>query len=231
MKRRAVSAASRRRKAALAGVALFVWGPVAVHAQDGDFQSWSNVSVRWWRGERGYLGTTGTVRFVEDASQLGLWRLGQVGRVRPRPWLETGVAWRYTRQRSAAGDFEGQHRLELEATPSVRLPGTIGAAFRNRVELRWNGGGRGTAHRTRHRAQVRVATPGWGPIRAVDVRNELFYDLAGGRLAENRFAPLGVTMRFTDGVSLRGGYMVRSIRGTPQWSHLHVVTTGLSILP
>lgn len=212
----------------VAALLVFCLGMFPARAGD-DFQSWHTVSLRWLDTSAVRLTAAAHVRFVEDSSDFALWRVGQAASTELFPWLRAGVAYRYTESRNLTGDWRHQHRGEVQLTPRWQPGERVTLSLRNRLELRANEGASDLNERLRHRLQLNVATPGWRPLQAIYFSDEIIYDFDRREISENRAVPLGLNFRLQERANWRVYYQLRSKRGANDWTHAHILGTGLSL--
>jgi hypothetical protein len=118
-------------------IGAFIAIPVAAQ-EESDFQAWQTASLKWFDSKYVNLITTAHFRFTNDSSEFSLWRIGQAVITEPLPWLRAGVAYRYTESKNSLGDWQFQHRNDLQLTPHWKLDKWGSMSLRNRLELRWN---------------------------------------------------------------------------------------------
>jgi hypothetical protein len=211
-------------------IGAFIAIPVAAQ-EESDFQAWQTASLKWFDSKYVNLITTAHFRFTNDSSEFSLWRIGQAVITEPLPWLRAGVAYRYTESKNSLGDWQFQHRNDLQLTPHWKLDKWGSMSLRNRLELRWNQNTSEMNIRSRHRMQVNISTPQWRPLQAIYINNEVFHDFDLGKISENRVVPLGLRLQWNDKTNYRLFYMLRSARSTHQWRHDHIVGIGLIYIP
>lgn len=200
-----------------------------------DVESWNWVEVRVPFSE-GQHGLPNSFRLVTDARYAGRYEgLGQIY-VRMGPVWELhpnlSLAAHLTAQTDlgAGGTHEQEHRLELE--PTIRgQRGDFSWSDRNRLEYRHRQRSAGTSDSWRYRNRVRVnyAPPGsaWFPF----VSDEVFVDLSGQGLNQNRLS-MGLGRVLNESSRLEVGYGFRSrLASAGGWEHDHLALASFFFAP
>ena len=199
-----------------------------------DTESWNGFEVRLPLSEgRGLM--PNTLRLATDVRYAGragglyqnLLRVGPIWDLHPNLLMAAHVT--AMANRSGAGAYEQEHRLDLE--PSLRGRwGLVGVNDRNRLEVRL-----GTAApRWRYRNQLWLnfapADARWIPF----VWDEVLIDLAGTSImgfTQNR-ASVGIGRMLSDSTRLNLGYVLRSRQSAPSvWEHDQIALVNLLFTP
>jgi hypothetical protein len=205
-----------RRTAAAAALGLIAWGPV--RGQD---------PVQWWNAfTSGSKAPGGAVEAkaewrVFEGGDVSLWGAEASWLLRAERRVAWGPGYKYQEVRQPGGSFLGERRYLLNGR--VRLGGAAGrkAGLRALYEYRdREGAPRSWRGRLRGEARRPLGGSGWD----VGVSNEVFFDSAADRYAQNRlqiilFRRLGATAGFSV------YYLLRSDRLGRHWEETQVLGT------
>jgi nucleoside-specific outer membrane channel protein Tsx len=215
----------------LAVVALAVTLPAALRAGD-DFGGWHSASLKWLDTSYVDLVTVGQARFRDNHGEANAHLLSQKAVFKAHENLNLGLAYTWLPFKTGAGDWQDQHRIEIEANPHWTFAEVWTVSLRNRFETRWIEDRPETNERIRHRIRLRRALDGLGPLRGVYAGNEFFYDLDDHDYNQNRLIPLGLSFKLHEKVGFNLYYMIQSVKSganTSDWDHLHVLGTHMSL--
>lgn len=207
-------------------LALFLLGTFPAQADEW----WTWTALEFWRNEESkawlFLGN----RFdTEDESYV------QIASPRFKhavlPWLDAGIGLSLLSiENTTSHERTTQFRPELEINPHFDLSKQLSLEWRNRMEWRMNEGQSFTMHRLRNRLQLAWTLPKpVGPLTRIFANNEWLTDLGKGQWTENRFVPLGVTVKVAANADLDLFYLILSSRKEPQWPHESVIVTYLRL--
>jgi hypothetical protein len=208
--------------------------PEARAQEDADFQVRTRLSVRWAFHTNWTSDTWAETRWLDDAGTMSNWRVGQRFHYRLLTNLVVGAGYTFIRQ-DGFEPFTGAdlafdvHRLELEATPSVRLAG--GSTLQCRLRPEW-------LHRESANADVEQLRlrPEWilplnrcGPLREFRCSNEFFLGLEDGEYRMNRAIPASFGFALCPATELRLQYVLDSIHLPDRWVNAHAFQTRLIV--
>lgn len=199
-----------------------------------DTESWNWLEVRVPVSEgRGAMPNTLRLvtdfRYAERAGGLyqNFLRVGPIWDLHPHLFLAAHVT--AMANRSGAGAYEQEHRLELEPNLRGRW-GLVGYNDRNRLEYRWGSAGPRWRYRNQLWLNLAPADARWIPF----VWDEVLFDLAGTPITgftQNR-ASVGIGRMLSDSTRLNLGYVLRSRQtAASTWEHDHIALVNLFFAP
>jgi len=223
----------------LAGVAaaIFCFAGVAASSAsefDGDFRVWNEFKLTEYSKDEWTTFTWAELRFIDDASQLGLWFLQQKAyRTLSNRW-NLGLGASFLDAKRSSGGWNSQSRLELELNPRWQAGKDTLVALRNRIELRTleslNYAERWVS---RHRIIWARTFRASQRIKRFEFSEELFYDFETGRIVESRLRPANVFFSAGKGNWANVFAQVRSRRLLDEgdWEHAFILGFGLRMRP
>ena len=200
-----------------------------VHAADGDWQTWNFLSVKYLDTAKFDLVAVGQFRFRDDFSEFSHATLSQRFQFDPQPWL--GMSLNYTHLHTlppGAGDIVDIRRPEFEINPRWHLIG-LNWELRNRLELRFLEGMHEVRPRLRHRLQGTLPLKSMGPLSALILSNEVFYDTTLDRFSENRLLPLALSFKIGSHSTLISGYGIQSLWNQGDWMRSNIFVSSVLI--
>lgn len=207
-----------RRWCASALVAAAILTAVPAHA-DGGAWLWFEYRVPAWR--RPPQAPRLTVRLWSDTRLFAapgtvtqqFLRVGPV--FDATSWLTLALHGVVYLDLRPAGHYQAEARFEVEPTFNFRIWRFL-FNDRNRYEYRW----RETGDRHRYRNQLRVTYAPKGARLLPFIWDEVLVDFADGP-NENRLAG-GLGVMLNSHVRVEAGYLWRTRRAQPEWTHDHV---------
>ena len=223
-------AISSQRATGVVALIVHLLANVPVARAGDDFGSWHALSLKFHDDERWTLSAVGQLRFRDASSEWFAYQLSPQVVYKVSPYLRLGMNYTYLPTKPpGSDDFLDQHRWETEINPRWPVNGWLTLDLRNRFELRWLEGRRGTNERSRHRPQANLKVKGLGPLESIFINNEFFYDYVAHRYSENRLVPLGLSFHVSEHVGFSTYYMLQSVRANGDWNNSHVLGTQLSV--
>ena len=199
------------------------------HGADDDWQTWNFLTVKYLDTAKLDLVAVGQFRFRDDFSDFSHATLSQRFQFDPQPWL--GLSLNYTYLHTlppGAGDFVDIQWPEFEITPRWHLLG-LDWELRTRLELRYLEGMDEVRPRLRHRLQGTLPLKGMGPLSALTLSNEVFYDTTLDRISENRLLPLGLAFKLGSHSTLISGYGIQSLWNQGDWVQSNILVSSVLI--
>lgn len=138
--------------------------------------------------------------------------------------LDLGTTYRFARNKSSAGAWSNEHRLELDITPKVEVHG-FKLSNRGRFEHRWL---ESAKDRWRYRNLAKIAYP--ASIGDFDftpyISEEAFYDFEVDKMILN-WATVGADKKITENLTVGLFYRTETARSgsTSEWNTRHVIGT------
>lgn len=201
---------------------------------DGDFRVWNEYKLTEYSNERWTTFTWAELRFVDDASRLGLWFLQQKAYRTLSNRLKLGIGASYLDGQSSSGIWNSQSRLEFELNPRWQLGRDSLVALRNRIELR-SLESLNYAERvfSRHRITWARSFKASQRLKRIEISEELFYDFESGQIVESRFRPANLFFAAGKGTWANVFSQLRSRRISEggEWEHAFILGFGLRMQP
>lgn len=220
-----------RRKPKISFVCVFIltWFFAAASpalARD-DWQNWNNVDLTAKLADQWKFKVGGQQRLRDDFSDAFLYNVTAGFSWQPVQYLELGPYFKYEREKRTNGDHVNENRYYWEATLKHKVF-DLSLSSRNRMEYR-NKNARGDGWRYRNQFKASYRLPFVEKIKVAPfVSEEIFWDITGHELNQNRFAS-GISFGLNKHVSLSLYYMLKSNRSGLDWDEVHVLGTGLSL--
>lgn len=206
---------------------LLLFFPLTTLQAD-EWWAWSMLS--FWR-QPPWEGSVFLVNRLDDADGAFVQMVSPRVKYEASSWLDVGVNLSVLSIESAATDSRYlQLRPEVELTPKWDISEHLKLDVRNRMEWRLNEGEDFTVSRSRHRLQLAWTLPHpVGPLTRVFTSNEWLVDLHKGSLSEDRYIPLGVTLKTSASTDLDLFYMVLAHHTAAGWDDESVLGTYLRV--
>ncbi len=205
---------------------------VFAHEFDGDFRIWNEFMWRQYKGERWQTYTWGELRWVDDASRLGVWFLQQKAYYKVTPGLSVGGGGAWIEIKRETSPSTTLARLEFEANPTFKLGEHTSLQWRNRLETQWWQNNDWTTEIvTRHRFRL-THKASWLPrMTRLESSNEFFFDWYDGGFNENRLRPFDIHFQFWNKTSNNIFFQLRSLKRSGSWTHAYTLGIGMRFLP
>jgi hypothetical protein len=208
---------------------LLAFTATAHAVDDGDWQTWNYLSVKYLDTEKLDLVAVGQFRYLDDFSEFGHATISQRLQFDPRPWLGLSLNYTYVHTLPLGAEyFVDTHRPEIEITPRWKLLG-LDWELRNRLELRYTEGVGEVRPRLRHRLQGTLPLKDMGRLGALVFSNEVFYDTTLDRISENRLLPLSFSFKLSPHATLITGYGIQSLRSKDEWVQSNIIVSTMQI--
>lgn len=216
-------------------LALLTGAGMSLRAQeDSDFQARSRFNLRWAFHTNWMYEAWAETRWIDDASTMSNWRVGQRLHHRFLTNLAANVGYTYIRQ-DGFEPFTGAdlttdgHRFELAATPGARLAG--GSTLQCRLQSEWTCRPSPDDDLKQFRVRPEWIMPlnGCGPLREFRCSNEFFINLADGDYRMNRAIPVSFGFALCPATELRLQYVLDSIHLADRWINAHTFQTRLIV--
>ncbi len=208
---------------------LFLLGGGDARCADAGNEMWNWFNLDVWSNKRWrahlYLDSR-TAQHRGSYIQLASPRL----KYRLHPNLELGAGFSLLHiERGDTNDFFPQPRSELEINPRWLVGEHWQFHLRNRWEMRWNDWEGKPRHRSRHRVQIAYEIAKTGILKGFYTNNEWFVEYDRDAWTENRWTPIGVSLRVGEKTTLHLFYMQRSFHGSGAWTHDHIGGSFFSV--
>ncbi len=195
-----------------------------------DVRIWQEFMLREYKKGDWQTFTWGELRWVDDASRLGVWFLQQKVLYEADRNLQLGFGGSWIEVQNADDSWTTLARFELEVTPKWKLGPDWSFSLRNRLEGRyWESRDWELEWVSRHRLSASRKLQGFGRLERYEFSNEVFYDYRVGRWNENRFRPVNLHFRLSERSTANLFLQVRSRRlgEDREWVHAFIVGMGL----
>lgn len=207
---------------------IFLQAPASGQFEN-DVRYWQEFMLREYKEGAWQTFTWGELRWVDDASRLGVWFLQQKVLYEADPNLQLGFGGSWIEIQNPDDTWTTLARFEVEVTPKWKLGPDWRFSLRNRLEGRY-GESRDWDLEwvSRHRFRAVRPLEGWGALTRYEFSNEVFYDYRLGRWNENRFRPVNLHFRLNERSSANIFLQVRSRRlgEDREWKHAAIFGTG-----
>lgn len=179
---------------------------------DKDFSTWQALAFTFYEDEAWRIKATAQARWYNDSSFLATWFVNPILEYKLHPNLDIGATYLIEDVRAQSGDdYTRMHIFRLYLTPKWKIDDRISYSMRHLLALRaiesidnqWI---------SRHRFSFNYKVVEMGPLTAIGLDAEVFYNYTTNRLFENRFKPLKLSFRINKQTKCELFYMFQSKR-------------------